>query len=297
MIDWIGLAVLSAFASAGAAITQKRVLAYSSPLVFSFLLSIVNFALFLPFVQYHILLTLSTSATLLLIAKSIINNLAFLLVMIGLKNLPISRALPILALTPAIVALSSIVILNENLAALQWVGLIGMLIGAYLVEMKSVEDIMNTLLFRNVLSDKSIYPIFAALALFSLSAVVDRYFLSHIKIPVTSYLFYMQLFSLPFFGAMLILKRHSLKKVFEVTKPQLYLLLLIGIFTVLYRYTQFAAIALAPAALVLAVKRISVLISTVVGGNIFAEKNLILKSIGVILIVASGFLLLNAMTG
>jgi uncharacterized membrane protein len=68
-------------------------------------------------------------------------------------------------------------------------------------------------------------------------------------------------------------------------------LLFIAILTVAYRYTEILAIKIAPVALVLSVKRISIFIAVIIGGKIFKEKELIKKVIAAALILGGSFLI------
>ena len=114
-MTWFVVAIISALLSAFAAITQKKVLFNLGALEFSFLLSIVNLVFSVPFfffIDYETINTLNLS---ILFAKSVIGVLAFLCVMISLKNLEISNALPLLALTPGFVAVFAFFILGESL--------------------------------------------------------------------------------------------------------------------------------------------------------------------------------------
>ena len=99
-MTWFAVAFVSAFLSALAAITQKKVLFKLGALEFSFLLSIVNLLFSIPFFFFIDYSTINTLNLSILFCKSIIDVAAFYFVMISLKNLEISNSLPLLALTP-----------------------------------------------------------------------------------------------------------------------------------------------------------------------------------------------------
>ena len=63
--------------------------------------------------------------------------------------------------------------------------------------------------------------------------------------------------------------------------------------TIAYRFTQLEATKFAPVALVLAVKRTSILYASFFGGKIFSDERLAQKLIGGALIVGAGFIILQ----
>ena len=114
-MTWFFIALLSSFLSASAAITQKKVLFNLNPVQFSFYLSVANLILSIPFFFFIDYNAINFSNLLVLFVKSIIGVVAFLCVMTALKNLQISNALPLLALTPGFVAVFAFLFLGEVL--------------------------------------------------------------------------------------------------------------------------------------------------------------------------------------
>ena len=76
-------------------------------------------------------------------------------------------------------------------------------------------------------------------------------------------------------------------------KEQLPLILHVALLTVAYRLSQLEATRDAPVALVLAIKRTSILYATFFGGKMFSEDRLGMKLFGGALIIASGFVILR----
>lgn len=71
------------------------------------------------------------------------------------------------------------------------------------------------------------------------------------------------------------------------------LIITVAVLTLAYRFTQLEATKLAPVALVLAVKRTSILYASLFGGKLFSEERLTIKLIGALLIVSAGFIILR----
>ena len=67
----------------------------------------------------------------------------------------------------------------------------------------------------------------------------------------------------------------------------------VAFLTIAYRFTQLEATKVAPVALVLAVKRTSILYASFFGGKLFSEERLAQKLIGGALIVGAGFIILR----
>ncbi len=180
-MTWFVVAIISALLSAFAAITQKKVLFNLGALEFSFLLSIVNLVFSIPFfffIDYETINTLNLS---ILFAKSVIGVLAFLCVMISLKNLEISNALPLLALTPGFVAVFAFFILGESLKSIEVIGLVLLIVGTFILESKNIKEFVFP--FNVFLKSKYHRFVIFALLLFTASSIMDKLLL--IKLNLT----------------------------------------------------------------------------------------------------------------
>jgi len=202
----------------------------------------------------------------------------------------ISRALPLLALTPGLVAFFAFIFLKDNLTVIQIGGMFLLLLGTYVLEVKNKNDVFEP--FKIFIKSKAHRYVVAALLLFTITAITDRALLSKYKFPTESYFFIQQLFYLLSFSIILLFVKKGERnlKVFGNINIVKWLLF-IAILTVAYRYTEIIAIKIAPVALVLSVKRISIFIAVIIGGKIFKEKELIRKVIAATLIIGGSFLI------
>ena len=291
-MTWFAIAFISALLSAFAAITQKKVLFKLGALEFSFLLSIVNLLFSIPFfffIDYETINTLNLS---ILFAKSIIGVAAFLCVMLALKNLEISNALPLLALTPGFVAVFAFIILGEALKTLEVIGLVFLIIGTFILESKNLKELVFPI--HVFLKSKYHRFIIAALLLFTASSILDKLLLVKLNLsPVSLTAFQHIYFAILFSIIFLIFKRKTEISSVGLKKENLGWIALISVLTIGYRYTQIVAVSLASVALVLAIKRTSVFWATVIGGKIFNDKDLLKRSIAVILILVGAILILR----
>jgi drug/metabolite transporter (DMT)-like permease len=291
-MTWFFIALSSAILSAFAAITQKKVLFNRGALEFSFLLSVANLLLSIPFffaINYSHLNSVNLSV---LFVKSVIGVGAFLCVMIALKNLNISSALPLLALTPGFVAVFAFLLLGESIKNVEIIGLVLLLAGSYVLESRSLKDILSP---WNIFKKSNYYRyILLALLLFTASSVMDKLLLIRLNLtPVAliavQHFYFAVLFAFIYFFYAFKTKLPGI----SIKGNDLWWIILISVLTIGYRYTQIVAVSIASVAIVLAVKRTSVFWATVIGGKIFNEENLLKKTLAVILIVAGTVLILR----
>ncbi|MBE0571839.1 MAG: EamA family transporter [Ignavibacteriaceae bacterium] len=291
-MTWFFIALLSSFLSAFAAITQKKVLFNLNPVQFSFYLSIANLVLSIPFFFFIDYNAINFSNLSVLFLKSLIGVAAFLCVMTALKNLQISNALPLLALTPGFVAVFAFLFLGEALKLFEVLGLVSLIVGTYILESKNLKEILFPLdvFFRS----RYHQYILAALLLFTASSVIDKLLVAKMNLtPISLTAFQHVYFAVLFFIIYFAFKGKLENNSSQIDKTDVLWILLISVLTIGYRYTQIVSISIASVALTLAVKRTSVLWATVIGGKIFKDTNLLKKTIAVLFILLGAILILR----
>ncbi len=292
-MNWFILALISAVFSAFAAVSEKKALFSLNPLNFSFLVSLVTLILSIPFFFSVNPEDITSTGMVVLAFKTILSASAFLCVMLSLKNLEVSEALPLLALSPALVAIAGVILINDHLSLLQWTGVAVMVIGAYILELRRGTTNLLEPLKAVFLFTKYRY-VFIALILFMVSSILDRLLLKGFKLPPYTFMAFQQLFYTLFFLAIILIKRASITEgLKEGGRSLLFLIAAVSVFTVIYRYTQIEATKLAPVALVLSVKRLSVLFAVIIGGKLFLEDNLKRRILAVVIILIGAALLMN----
>lgn len=291
-MEWYLLALSSALLSAFAAILQKKVLNKISALNFTVIVSIF-IALFSTILIGKVDLSAAGSySVLVLFGKSIINATAFLCIMIALKNLEISRTLPILAASPMTVALLAFLFLGESLSLTEVLGMLFIVAGTYILELKKNENISAP--FRVFIDSKYHRIILIALGLMTISSVIDKLLLTSFKLPPVTFLVLQNYFFLIIFLLYRILTglKNNNEKLFNgVSKNILLIIIFIAFATIGYRWTQIEATKLGPVGLVIAVKRLSVLFAVVIGAKLFKEENYLKKVIATIFIVGGALLI------
>lgn len=290
MENWLLFALSSAVLSAIAAITQKKILFEVNALEFSFVVSVFNLLLAIPFFFMFDYSVIQPASLWVLFAKSIINALAFWCVMLSLKNLDISAALPLLALTPGFVAIVAFFMIGEELTIKEISGLMLLLVGTYIIDMKNNTDLLAP--FKAFFGSKKYYYVFTALALFTVATVMDKWILKGFKLGLFPFMAFQHLFFALIFLAIFVIGNKSLIPSKTIlSKRNILLTVLVSFLTIGYRFTQISAVIIAPVALVTAVKRISVFFATIAGGKIFNEPHLLRKAIAAGIIVVGTLLI------
>lgn len=283
---WLAWALGSAVLSAAASVGEKKTLFRIDALTFSFFLAVVLMIYSFGTMAFVDVTAVTPAALSILLLKGVVNALAFLFVMMALQRAELSSTLPLLALSPGLVALLAYITIGDTISGKEILGLVLMIGGMVLLERKG-----GTII-------KAHWYIWAALTLFAVSAVLDKSLVSGFKMHPLVVLFYQHavfvvMYAILFFG-----KKQSAKG-----RPNLFsseyrstmlLIILVAVITISYRYAQLAATQLAPVALVLAVKRTSVLFASLVGGKLFSEHRLSWKLLGATVIIVAGFLILRA---
>ncbi len=293
-MNWFLLAFISAVFSAVSAVSEKKALFSLDAFNFSFLISAVTLLFCIPFFMNINNQDIFSVSMQILFLKAILNAAAFLFVMLSIKNLEISEALPLLALTPGLVAVSGVLFINDTLTLFEWFGIFLMLAGTYILEIKkNSKNYFEP--FKGLFNSKKYLYVFLALILFTVTSLLDRVLLKDYNLPPYTFMAFQQLFYAIIFAVVVLLKNKGITQPFsELTKKTFYLVVIVSVFTVIYRYTQIEATKLAPAALVLSVKRLSVLMAIIFGGRLFSEDNLLRRVIAAIIILAGATILMNS---
>jgi drug/metabolite transporter (DMT)-like permease len=277
-MTWFILAFASALLSAAASITEKKALFGMRALDFSVVLALLNAVLALPLLLVVDFSAVSADALMVLAGKNLLGSLAFLCMMMAIRNLELSGALPMMVLTPGFVALFAFLFLGEALSAVEIGGMLLLMAGTYVLEMKSGDALAPLRVF---LESRSHYPIVAALLLFTATSVLDRLLLTDLQLRPVPMMAFQQLFYAGYFILFAVIARRGVPALRNAARGNGRWILLVALFTFGYRFAQIEATALAPVALVLVVKRLSVFIGAMAGGRLFNESHLLRKAIAI----------------
>jgi len=270
---WIVLILGSGLFFALNHLFRKKILEDSNILDMMILTGGAGFFFVLPLIKF---VDFSIPASLLFL---IMLNAAFayggsLLLNIAYKHCEISTISPLLNLSPLFVILLSYSILGEILNSKQLLGVFFILIGGYIV---TLEDIKYFIKPFTAIPKKFFVIVFATLILWSICPVINKFVLMDIN--TITYLFFFTMFIF-FIQVGLLFSKHRFRSVTALARRKWPLLLIAGFCWVLSDLLHLATLAI-PAtvvSLVIPVKRISNLLIIIIGGTLFQEKNLIIKS-------------------
>ncbi|MBR9977578.1 MAG: EamA family transporter, partial [Bacteroidetes bacterium] len=265
-MNWFFLAFASALLSAAASITEKKALFGMRALDFSVLLALLNAVLALPLLFAMEFSGVDSTALLVLAGKNLLGSLAFLCVMMAIRNLELSGALPMLVLTPGLVALFAFFFLGESLSSTELAGVGLLMVGTYILEMRSGDALAPLRIF---IVSRSHYPLIAALLLFTVTSVLDRYLLTDLALRPVPMMAFQSWFTAGYFLLFALIAQRRPASLRAALTGNLRWIFIVAVLTFGYRFTQIEAVALAPVALVLAVKRLSVFIGAMLGGRLF----------------------------
>jgi transporter family protein len=290
MPQWFLYALLSAIFSAAAALSQKSVLKHIDAVSFSFFVSVANALLIGAYVTIYGLPFLGATEAFIFLGKTLLGAFAFLCVMISIRNFELSSVLPVLAFTPALVALAAFFFLGEKLSAIEITGMSFMLGGIYLLEVKEKKLLMP--IKKLLTASESKYIVFA-LILFTFSSVIDKTLIGVYKIRPRDFIIWQQIFAPPIFAIIFAYFAKQGKTEIKFSAKIIYLIIAISVFTIAYRFLYVKSLQYGAVALALTVKRFSVFLAVLASGKLLNEKNIPRKAIATIIILTGSYLLLK----
>lgn len=294
-MPWYLFGFSAAMLAATAAVIEKWLLKRMSVWQMSAWFSLVTALLVIP-----ILMTFQGSLSSLsgvlwgvILLKSILEAVQFVSVMIGIKRLGISITIPLMALSPGFVALGGTFLIRDALTPVQWGGLLLMIVGMYVIQLEEDTDWWRP--FVRLFTDRNQWVILLALSASVAVALLDKTILSGYKIPPQIFITVQQWFLAGLFLLIVVIRKAAgAEDAMPWNATAVLGLVALAVVTVGYRYLQMRGVMLAPVALVLAVRRTSVVLASLIGGSLFHEKGFIRRSIAAA-ILAVGAILLSRM--
>lgn len=286
-----GAALLAGLAS----IFEKRTLFKEHAMEFSAVFSLLNFLLLIPLIPFIDLNITPINLALLYIA-SWLGAIGFLYVAKALRHSELSSASPLFTFSPAMTAILAFLILKESLSYQQIIGFLFIIGGAY--ALKADHKLTNLLEpFKRMLKEKYFHYISITLILYAISSIIDRFILNQSNINHVSPITYMVIIHFFIMINYLILTSlfyEGFKDIKHgITKSGKWILI-VSILMVASRLFLFTSLSIpaGKAALVVSIKRLDVLVAVLLGGEIFHEKKLLLKTIATIIMLIGGYLII-----
>lgn len=286
---WFTYAVISAFLGSLSAIIEKKILTRVHALDFSIALAYATALSSLPFLISGEWRTIAPSTIGLIFIISLLAAFAFIGVMRGVRHLDISTSSPLLLLSPFLTTLFAYLILGETLTLLQLFGMGLLAVGIYILETKHLFRFRE--FWENTTKDRYTRYILFGLFLYGLSSVGDRVVLGQLHVDPKFYIALLQFFLAIQFTGIALYYRGSILLPLRTMKSEWRMVVVVAILATLHRYLQAEATALAAVGLVVAVKRSSSLFTTIIGGELFRERDLLRKSIACMIMIGGVFLI------
>ena len=220
-----------------------------------------------------------------------LETLALLLYMEAIRIAPLSLTIPFLAFTPVFMILTGFVILGETLELQGIVGILLTVAGSYTLHVKNINHGLFTPV-KKIFSDRGSILMITVAFIYSITSVLGKVAVLHSS-PLFFAIFYFVIHGL--FAATVISLWQKINPLEVILKNRL------GFVSVAFSQSfmvvcHMAAISMAPAAYMIAVKRTSVLFGVIFGCLIFKEKDFpwrflgaALMFLGVVLISFSKF--------
>lgn len=288
-MTWLGYALISAVLVSVATLFQKRALRHEHAMEFSATFAIIAALVAVPFFFTIDYSRITIMPLVILFINAAIGAVGFYLIAKSVRHMEISSSAPLFTLGPGFTVFLAYLVLGEKLTTMQGWGAALLLFGAYILEVKSHHDVWEPV--RVFLRSRYIHFIIIAMALYSITALVDRVLLSHYDFQPEAFIAFAHLFIAFHSFVMLSFFHKGIEGVRNGLRSIGPLLLIIAIIIVVSRYAQVEAIKIAYIGLVVSIKRISTFITTVVGGKLFHEHGLTRKILAALITVIGAILI------
>lgn len=246
---------------------------------------VVIFSLFLiPFLT----LKYSLVAVLLIYFVSLIATLGILLNAKAVRHMQISEVAPLFNLTPGFLAVLAFFFLGESLSKIQIGGLILLIFGSYVLETDHNSFFKSFV--KHMRSKYVVYAITAAL-IFSITSLLDKYTVSNYVGPFEFFVLVWFFIAINF-TIISSIQYDGLKGIKHCLKIAKYNVVLASFFSFIANALYFYSLSLAYISLVLPIKRLSTLLTTIIGGELFHEKAILRKSIACAIMVVGAVLVI-----
>ncbi len=224
---------------------------------------------------------------------SLLATIAMIDVVRGVRHLEISESAPLFLLNPLFTVLLGFLFLGERLLPIQVGGILLILCGTYFLESDKIRDFRG--FWKNLTGDHYARLIILGMLIYSTTSILDRVALQRLGADPLYYLAYLQLFLALNFSAFFFYHKGSLLKLREILRRDWKSMFLIAFLTTAQRLMFAEAMKLASAGLVTTVKRSSSLFTTIIGGELLHDHQLLRKGIACTIMII-GVLLVSGVT-
>lgn len=282
-MGWVIFALISAACWGLMAIVNKKILIHEHATEFMASRGpiMIILALFLiPFINLNI----GWMAVFLSFMTAIVISIGALFLNKGLRHGEISIVGPLTNISPLFLLIIAYFILGEVPSIRQYIGIFLLVLGAYALE-AGVSDCGFWKPLRNFFKSKVNLFVMIGMIAFSVSATMDKFIVTNF-VDFITYVFLIKVFTSVFYILYDVYK-YGRKEIFRNIKKDYKLLTLSALLLFFGQLSYMAAVAIPGAmiSLIIPIKRTSTLFSTIVGGKLFHEKNLLIKVLASIIMM------------
>ncbi|MFH1770902.1 MAG: DMT family transporter [archaeon] len=290
-MDWIIFAFISAVCWGLMSIVNKKVLIHEhateftasrGPLIILLVLILIPFANF-NFSLQGVLLTFVTAVTI-SIGGIFFNK--------SLRHGEISVVGPLTNTSPLFLLIIAYFILGEVPSKMQYIGVFLLVLGAYSLEVGvSNSGFLKPL--RDFFKSKVNMFMMIAMIAFSVTATLDKFIVGMLNVQFIAYFVLLNLF-MSIIYILYDAYLYGTKEIFRNLKKDYKLLAASAVLLVVGQLSYMKAVSIPGAmiSLIIPIKRTSTLFSTIIGGKLFHEKNLLLKVLSSIIMIWGAVLIL-----
>lgn len=288
-MDWLSLALLSAFSLASADACSKKFLASYSAREMVLVRFAYSALLLTPLLYCNPLPAVPLVFWGWIALALPLEILAMLLYMQAIRDSPLSLTLPYLAFTPVFTTLAGYLLLDEQISAQGFIGILLVVTGAYLLNLEIIgayrwRSVLEP--FRAILSDRGARQMLAVAIIYGLTSVIGKIELQWVP-PRSFAALYFTLLGLLSLMLFSLTDRRTLHVLGR--KPAIHLLIG-GLFTAMI-VTHFLALEQVETAYMISVKRTSILFGVLYGALLFGEKNLLRRlTAGALMVIGVGLI-------
>ena len=286
---WLLFALLNPVADAFRSVFAKKASEDYNPFIIAWANNFIPVIIFFPFL-FFIDIQINTKFVLGFTGTWLINIVTTILYMKAIKEGDISVVMPMLSFTPVFLLVTSPLIVGEFPNKYGVAGVLLVVAGSYILHSESKDDFWAP--FKSIITQKGTRLMLLVAFLFSFSSNFDKVAIQNSS--VMQHIVFANIFLFTSFTVINIFKKNNLK-LKEGNEKGRKNLLMISLFTASMFVFHLFAISMTFVVYVIALKRLSGLISVVLGKIFFNERNIksrltgaFVMSIGVFLIVFLG---------
>lgn len=278
MQSWLYLTLISGVLLGFYDISKKKAVQYTS--VFKVLAAYTLVSFILVSYNFKISINVEKSILLLIILKSFAVYLSWICNFIAIKRLPISVVTPFNTLMPIFTMLFGVILLGERFPVIKILGIAIMLVSYYIIGKSGKEEI------KSHFQKKYVFLILGNSLFSSLSAILDRIISKSTSATVLQFWF---CFFMALFFSITLAFLYFRKSTRDKTTGKLSVyIVLMSLLLVISDKIYFTATGIEEAqiSIIIPVRNISILVSSIIGGMVFREKNLKVKLVCTVFILA-----------